>query len=112
MRRQLFVHEEVWQPVEGFANAGAPVEVNFCGRDALAEAGYIVAGKRPAELGIEHVDNGWQGVRHVKQGKGGKEAKAHAVYGGRGDLQIARKLDLAFLFQRIDMASPHLGYWR
>lgn len=74
MGRQGFVSEEVRQMVRRFRNTGATVEIHFRGQYALSEGDHVIAGEAPAELGVQHVDNGGQGIRNIQNGKRGEQA--------------------------------------
>ena len=51
------------------------------------------------------------GGRIVQHGEGHEQAQPGGVDRGRGDLQVAAQLDLAFRLKRIDRCRPRPARW-
>jgi len=86
MGREFFNLEKLRQPVIGPAKSSTPVEVRFYSQNLLSKGADIVACETEAMLGIDHVDNGIEGIRNIQDREDYEEAKPGRIDGCCGDL--------------------------
>jgi len=86
MGRELFCPEKLRQSVVSPAKTRTPVEFRFNFQDLLPKGADIVACETEAMLGIDHVDNGIEGIRNIQDREDYEEAKPGRIDGCCGGL--------------------------